>query len=123
MLSQHHWPTPHDPLHGLQRNLLEAGPVAPSDIFPAAWPDASVSKTGGKELIVGSCSATNSKCASAKPPSPESASAAGTRHTDCVRPRSLPDERCVLNWEQSARIGISASRHCTLGAVTAGKLT
>ncbi len=71
------------------------------------------------------CSDTNSRCASAKQAFP-GIRERGWHHatlTAFVSP-IVAGRALHLPWEQIQHaIGISASRHCTLGAVTAGKLT
>jgi 2-methylcitrate dehydratase len=100
-------------------------PSHPSDIFPAAF--ACCERTGGdgKELIVGLVLGHEFEmrlCEAAFPGIRER----GWHHatlTAFVSP-IVAGRALHLTWEQIQHaIGISASRHCTLGAVTAGKLT
>jgi len=100
-------------------------PSHPSDIFPAAIACCERARVGGKELIVGIVLGHEFEmrfCEAAFPGIRER----GWHHatlTAFVSPivagRAL---RLSADQIQHA-IGISASRHCTLGAVTAGKLT
>src|SRR5246500_992194 len=100
-------------------------PSHPSDIFPAAIACCERAQSGGKELIVGLVLGHEFEmrlCEAAFPGIRER----GWHHATLTafvspivagRPLHLP-------WEKIQHaIGISASRHCTLGAVTAGKLT
>jgi 2-methylcitrate dehydratase len=100
-------------------------PSHPSDIFPAAI--ACCERTGGdgKELIVGLVLGHEFEmrlCEAAFPGIRER----GWHHatlTAFVSP-IVAGRALHLPWEKIQHaIGISASRHCTLGAVTAGKLT
>ena len=100
-------------------------PSHPSDIFPAAIACCERARTGGKELIVGLVLGHEFEmrlCEAAFPGVRER----GWHHatlTAFVSP-IVAGRALHLNWEQIQHaIGISASRHCTLGAVTAGKLT
>src|SRR6266850_3682374 len=100
-------------------------PSHPSDIFPAAMAGCERAKTGGKELIVGFVLGHEFEmrfCEAAFPGVRER----GWHHatlTAFVSP-FVAGRALRLSWEQIQHaIGISASRHCTLGAVTAGKLT
>ncbi len=100
-------------------------PSHPSDIFPAALACCERAKSGGKELIVGLVLGHEFEmrfCEAAFPGIRER----GWHHatlTAFVSPFVAGRALC-LPWEQIQHaIGISASRHCTLGAVTAGKLT
>ena len=100
-------------------------PSHPSDIFPAALACCERAKSDGKELIVGLVLGHEFEmrfCEAAFPGIRER----GWHHatlTAFVSP--IVAGRAVhLDWEQIQHaIGISASRHATLGAVTAGKLT
>ncbi len=100
-------------------------PSHPSDIFPAALAGCERAKSNGKELIVGLVLGHEFEmrfCEAAFPGIRER----GWHHatlTAFVSP--IVAGRCMhLGWEQIQHaIGISASRHATLGAVTAGKLT
>jgi len=100
-------------------------PSHPSDIFPAAMAACERAKTGGKELIVGFVLGHEFEmrfCEAAFPGVRER----GWHHatlTAFVSP-FVAGRGLHLSWEQIQHaVGISASRHCTLGAVTAGKLT
>jgi len=100
-------------------------PSHPSDIFPAAIAGCERAKSGGKELIVGLVLGHEFEmrlCEAAFPGIRER----GWHHatlTAFVSP-VVAGRALRLSWEKIQHaIGISASRHCTLGAVTAGKLT
>jgi 2-methylcitrate dehydratase len=100
-------------------------PSHPSDIFPAAMAGCERAKSGGKELIVGFVLGHEFEmrfCEAAFPGIRER----GWHHatvTAFVSP-FVAGRALGLSWEQIQHaVGISASRHCTLGAVTAGKLT
>lgn len=100
-------------------------PSHPSDIFPAALAGCERAKSGGKELIVGLVLGHEFEmrfCEAAFPGIRER----GWHHatlTAFVSP-FVAGRVLHLAWEQIQHaVGISASRHCTLGAVTAGKLT
>jgi 2-methylcitrate dehydratase len=100
-------------------------PSHPSDIFPAAMAGCERVKSGGKELIVGFVLGHEFEmrfCEAAFPGVRER----GWHHatlTAFVSP-FVAGRALNLTWEQIQHaVGISASRHCTLGAVTAGKLT
>ena len=100
-------------------------PSHPSDIFPAAMAGCERTKSGGTELIVGFVLGHEFEmrlCEAAFPGVRER----GWHHatlTAFVSP-FVAGRALNLTWEQIQHaVGISASRHCTLGAVTAGKLT
>jgi len=100
-------------------------PSHPSDIFPAAFACCERAGSGGKELIVGLVLGHEFEmrfCEAAFPGIRER----GWHHatlTAFVSP-IVAGRALHLSWERIQHaIGISASRHCTLGAVTAGKLT
>jgi 2-methylcitrate dehydratase len=100
-------------------------PSHPSDIFPAALSCCERAGSGGKELIVGLVLGHEFEmrfCEAAFPGIRER----GWHHatlTAFVSP-IVAGRALHLSWEQIQHaIGISASHHCTLGAVTAGKLT
>ena len=100
-------------------------PCHPSDIFSAALACCERAGSGGKELIVGLVLGHEFEmrfCEAAFPGIRER----GWHHatlTAFVSP-IVAGRALHLTWEQIQHaIGISASRHCTLGAVTAGKLT
>src|SRR5262245_7037720 len=100
-------------------------PSHPSDIFPAAMAGCERAKSDGKELIVGFVLGHEFEmrfCEAAFPGVRER----GWHHatlTAFVSP-FVAGRALHLPWEQIQHaVGISASRHCTLGAVTAGKLT
>jgi 2-methylcitrate dehydratase len=100
-------------------------PSHPSDIFPAAMACCERSRSDGKELLVGLVLGHEFEmrfCEAAFPGIRER----GWHHatlTAFVSP-IVAGRALHLSWEQIQHaIGISASRHCTLGAVTAGKLT
>ncbi|HVO80682.1 MAG TPA: MmgE/PrpD family protein [Terriglobales bacterium] len=100
-------------------------PSHPSDIFPAAMACCERAKSDGRELIVGLVLGHEFEmrlCEAAFPGIRER----GWHHatlTAFVSP-IVAGRALHLPWERIQHaIGISASRHCTLGAVTAGKLT
>jgi len=100
-------------------------PSHPSDIFPAAIACCERAGSGGEELIVGLVLGHEFEmrlCEAAFPGIRER----GWHHatlTAFVSP-IVAGRALHLPWEKIQHaIGISASRHCTLGAVTAGKLT
>jgi len=100
-------------------------PSHPSDIFPAAIACCDRIGSSGEELIVGLALGHEFEmrfCEAAFPGIRER----GWHHatlTAFVSP-IVAGRALHLPWEQIQHaIGISASRHCTLGAVTAGKLT
>jgi 2-methylcitrate dehydratase len=100
-------------------------PSHPSDIFPAALACCERARSNGKELIVGLVLGHEFEmrlCEAAVPGIRER----GWHHatlTAFVAP-IVAGRALHLTWEQIQHaIGISGSRHCTLGAVTAGKLT
>jgi 2-methylcitrate dehydratase len=100
-------------------------PCHPSDIFPAAIACCERARNDGKELVVGLVLGHEFEmrlCEAAYPGIRER----GWHHatlTAFVSP-IVAGRVLHLPWEQIQQaIGISASRHCTLGAVTAGKLT
>src|SRR3954466_11863191 len=100
-------------------------PSHPSDIFPAAMAACEPAGSDGRELIVGLVLGHEFEqrfCEAALPGIRER----GWHHatlTAFVSP-IVAGRGLKLDWEQIQHaIGISASRHCTLGAVTAGKLT
>src|ERR1700681_808054 len=100
-------------------------PSHPSDIFPAAFAGCERTKSDGKELIVGLVLGHEFEmrfCEAAFPGIRER----GWHHatlTAFVSP-FVAGRALHLPWEQIQHaVGISASRHATLGAVTAGKLT
>ena len=100
-------------------------PSHPSDIFPAALASCERAKSDGRELIVGLVLGHEFEmrfCEAAFPGIRER----GWHHatlTAFVSP-IVAGRALHLDWEQIQHaIGISASRHATLGAVTAGKLT
>jgi len=100
-------------------------PSHPSDIFPAAMACCERAKGDGEELIVGFVLGHEFEmrlCEAAFPGIRER----GWHHatlTAFVSP-IVAGRALHLSWEKIQHaIGISASRHCTMGAVTAGKLT
>jgi len=100
-------------------------PSHPSDIFPAALACCERAKSDGRELIVGLALGHEFEmrfCEAAFPGIRER----GWHHatlTAFVSPM-VAGRALHLGWEQIQHaVGISASRHATLGAVTAGKLT
>ncbi len=100
-------------------------PSHPSDIFPAALACCERAKSDGPELIVGLVLGHEFEmrfCEAAFPGIRER----GWHHatlTAFVSP-IVAGRALRLSWEQIQHaIGISASHHATLGAVTAGKLT
>jgi len=100
-------------------------PSHPSDIIPAAIACAERQGLGGKELIVGIVLGHEFEmrlCEAAIPGIRERGWHHGTL-TAFVSP-IVAGRMLRLPWEAIQHaIGISASHHCTLGAVTAGKLT
>jgi 2-methylcitrate dehydratase len=100
-------------------------PSHPSDIFPAALACCERAKSDGRELIVGLVLGHEFEmrfCEAAIPGIRER----GWHHATLTAFASpfVAGRALHLSWEQIQHaIGISASRHCTLGAVTAGKLT
>jgi 2-methylcitrate dehydratase len=100
-------------------------PSHPSDVFPAALACCERAKSEGRELIVGLVLGHEFEmrfCEAAFPGIRER----GWHHatlTAFVSPL-VAGRALHLSWDQIQHaVGISASRHCTLGAVTAGKLT
>src|SRR3954465_1417747 len=100
-------------------------PSHPSDLFPAPSACCERARDNGKELIVGLVLGHEFEmrmCEAAFPGIRER----GWHHatlTAFVSP-IVAGRALRLPWQQIQHaIGISASRHCTLGAVTAGKLT
>ena len=100
-------------------------PSHPSDIFPAALACCERARSDGRELIVGLVLGHEFEmrfCEAAFPGIRER----GWHHatlTAFVSP-FVAGRALHLGWEQIQHaVGISASRHATLGAVTAGKLT
>src|SRR5712671_5352844 len=100
-------------------------PSHPSDIFPAAIACCERANSDGKELIVGFVLGHEFEmrlCEAAFPGIRER----GWHHATLTAFASpiVAGRALYLPWQQIQHaIGISASRHCTLGAVTAGKLT
>jgi 2-methylcitrate dehydratase len=100
-------------------------PSHPSDIFPAAIACCERERSNGKELIVGLVLGHEFEmrlCEAAFPGVRER----GWHHATLTAFASpiVAGRALNLRWEQVQHaIGISGSRHCTLGAVTAGKLT
>src|SRR5213083_1016365 len=100
-------------------------PSHPSDIFPAAMACCERARSDGKELIVGFVLGHEFEmrlCEAAFPGIRER----GWHHATLTAFASpiVAGRALRLPWEQIQHaIGISASRHCTMGAVTAGKLT
>jgi 2-methylcitrate dehydratase len=100
-------------------------PSHPSDIFPAAMACCERQKSDGKELIVGLVLGHEFEmrlCEAAFPGIRER----GWHHATLTAFASplVAGRALHLTWQQIQHaVGISASRHCTLGAVTAGKLT
>jgi 2-methylcitrate dehydratase len=100
-------------------------PSHPSDIIPAALACCERAGSGGRELVVGIVVGHEFEqrfCEAAQPGIRER----GWHHatlTAFVSP-IVAGRTLRLGWEKIQHaIGISASRHATLGAVTAGKLT
>ena len=100
-------------------------PSHPSDIFPAALACCERAKSDGRELIVGLVLGHEFECRFCEAAIP-GIRERGWHHatlTAFVSP-IVAGRALHLGWEQIQHaIGISASRHATLGAVTAGKLT
>lgn len=100
-------------------------PSHPSDIFPAAMACCERARSDGRELIVGLVLGHEFEmrlCEAAFPGIRER----GWHHATLTAFASpiVAGRMLRLHWEQIQHaIGISASHHCTLGAVTAGKLT
>src|ERR1700758_3628503 len=100
-------------------------PSHPSDIFPAAMACCERAKSDGKELIVGFVLGHEFEmrlCEAAFP----GIRGRGWHHPTLTAFASplVAGRALHLPWEQIQHaIGIAASRHCTLGAVTAGKLS
>jgi len=100
-------------------------PSHPSDIFPAAMACCERSKSDGKELIVGFVLGHEFEmrlCEAAFPGIRER----GWHHATLTAFAApiVAGRALRLSWEQIQHaIGISASRHCTLGAAVSGKLT
>ncbi len=100
-------------------------PSHPSDIIPAALACAERAKGDGRELIVGIALGHEFECRMCEAAVP-GIRERGWHHatlTAFVSP-IVAARMLHLPWEQMQHaIGISASARCTLGAVTAGKLT
>ena len=100
-------------------------PSHPSDIIPAALACAERAKGDGGELIVGIALGHEFECRMCEAAVP-GIRERGWHHatlTAFVSPM-VAARMLHLGWEQMQHaIGISASARCTLGAVTAGKLT
>ncbi|HKW27063.1 MAG TPA: MmgE/PrpD family protein [Terriglobales bacterium] len=100
-------------------------PSHPSDIFPAALACCERAKSDGRELIVGLVLGHEFECRFCEAAVP-GIRERGWHHatlTAFVSP-IVAGRALHLDWEQIQHaIGISASCHATLGAVTAGKLT
>jgi len=103
----------------------KADPSHPSDIIPAALALGERQNLGGRDLIVGIVLAYEIEmrlCLAGVPGIRER----GWHHatlTAFAAPM-VASRMLGLPWQQMQHsIGIAASRHCTLGAVTAGKLT
>lgn len=100
-------------------------PSHPSDIFPAALACCERAKSDGRELIVGLVLGHEFECRFCEAAVP-GIRERGWHHatlTAFVSP-IVAGRALHLGWEQIQHaIGISASHHATLGAVTAGKLT
>jgi 2-methylcitrate dehydratase len=100
-------------------------PSHPSDIFPAALACCERAKSDGRELVVGLVLGHEFECRFCEAAVP-GIRERGWHHatlTAFVSP-IVAGRALHLGWEQIQHaIGISASRHATLGAVTAGKLT
>ncbi|HEX6906386.1 MAG TPA: MmgE/PrpD family protein [Terriglobales bacterium] len=100
-------------------------PSHPSDIFPAAMAGCERAKSDGRELIVGLVLGHEFECRFCEAAVP-GIRERGWHHatlTAFVSP-IVAGRALHLGWQQIQHaIGISASRHATLGAVTAGKLT
>jgi 2-methylcitrate dehydratase len=100
-------------------------PSHPSDIFPAAMACCERAKGDGKELIVGFVLGHEFEmrlCEAAFPGIRER----GWHHATLTAFASpiVAGRTLRLSWQQIQHaIGISASRHCTLGAAVSGKLT
>src|SRR5690348_5059143 len=100
-------------------------PSHPSDIFPAALACCERARSNGKELIVGLVLGNEFEMRLSEAALP-GIRERGWHHATLTAFAAPIVAGCAqhLTWEQIQHaIGISASRHCTLGAVTAGKLT
>jgi len=100
-------------------------PSHPSDIFPAALACGERAGADGKELIVGLVLGHEFECRLCEAAIPGIRERGWHHATLTAFASPIVAARMLrLSWEQMQHaIGISASRHCTLGAVTAGKLT
>src|SRR5438105_1776826 len=100
-------------------------PSHPSDIFPAAIAGCERARSDGRELIVGLVLGHEFECRFCEAAVP-GIRERGWHHatlTAFVSP-IVAGRALHLDWEKIQHaIGISASRHATLGAVTAGELT
>src|SRR5579863_3692932 len=100
-------------------------PSHPSDIFPAALACCERARSDGRELIVGLVLGHEFECRFCEAAIP-GIRERGWHHatlTAFVSP-IVAGRALRLGWEQIQHaIGISGSRHATLGALTAGKLT
>jgi len=100
-------------------------PSHPSDLIPAAMACCERAQSGGRELIVGIVLGHEFECRICEAAFP-GIRERGWHHatlTAFVSP-IVAARMLKLPWEQMQHaIGISASARCTLGAVTAGKLT
>src|SRR5579864_9229781 len=100
-------------------------PSHPSDIFPAALACCERARSDGRELIVGLVLGHEFECRFCEAAIP-GIRERGWHHatlTAFVSP-IVAGRALRLGWEQIQHaMGISGSRHATLGAVTAGKLT
>ncbi len=100
-------------------------PSHPSDIFPAAMACCEWAKSDGKELIVGLVLGHEFEMRFSEAAFPGIRERGWHHATLTAFVSPLVAGRALrLGWEQIQHaVGISASRHATLGAVTAGKLT
>jgi len=100
-------------------------PSHPSDIFPAAMAACERARNDGRELILGLVLGHEFEMRLSEAAVP-GIRERGWHHatlTAFVSP-FVAGRGLHLSWQQIQHaVGISASRHCTLGAVTAGKLT
>ncbi len=100
-------------------------PSHPSDIFPAALACCERAGSDGRELIVGLVLGHEFECRFCEAAFPGIRERGWHHATLTAFAAPIVAGRMLhLGWEQIQHaIGISASRHATLGAVTAGKLT
>jgi 2-methylcitrate dehydratase len=100
-------------------------PAHPSDIFPAALAGCERARGDGRELIVGLVLGHEFECRFCEAAIPGIRERGWHHATLTAFVSPIVAARALrLDWQQMQHaIGISASRHAALGAVTAGKLT